>query len=125
VTPDAVQQALATASIAVLPSREEAFPMFLVEAMAQGCAIVATDVGGVRELLGEAGLLVRADDADALGDALTRLISEPGTRAEFAGASAARAAERFDAGRVARQWADTYAALAGQPSTSGGGASGG
>jgi len=122
VTPDAVQQALATASIAVLPSREEAFPMFLVEAMAQGCAIVATDVGGVRELMGDAGLLVRADDADALGDALTRLIGEPGTRAGFADAAGARAAERFDAGPVARRWADTYASLAGQPSASGGGA---
>jgi glycosyltransferase involved in cell wall biosynthesis len=121
VTPDAVQQALATASIAVLPSREEAFPMFLVEAMAQGCAIVATDVGGVRELMGEGGLLVRADDADALGDALARLISEPGTRAEFAGAAGARAADRFDAGPVARQWADTYASLAvGTPTSQGG-----
>jgi glycosyltransferase involved in cell wall biosynthesis len=123
VAPGAVQSALASASIAVLPSREEAFPMFLVEAMAQGCAIVATDVGGVRELMGDAGVLVPADDADALGEALTRLISEPGRRAELSAAAVGRAAERFDAGPVGRQWAETYASLTGRTSASGGGAS--
>jgi glycosyltransferase involved in cell wall biosynthesis len=122
VAPVAVQTALASASIAVLPSREEAFPMFLVEAMAHGCAILATDVGGVRELMGEAGALVPADDADALAGALTVLISEPDRRAELAAAAGARAAERFDAGPVARQWAETYASLTGRTSTSGDGA---
>ena len=123
VPPAAVQTALASASIAVLPSREEAFPMFLVEAMAHGCAIVATDVGGVRELMGDAGALVPADDADALGAALAELISEPGRRAQLAAAAGRRAAERFDAGPVSRQWADTYTSLSGQRATSGDGAS--
>jgi glycosyltransferase involved in cell wall biosynthesis len=122
VAPAAVQNALASASIAVLPSREEAFPMFLVEAMAHGCAIVATDVGGVRELLGDAGALVPADDAGALGEALTRLISEPGRRAELSAAAGRRAAERFDARPVARQWAETYVSLTGRTSTSSSGA---
>jgi glycosyltransferase involved in cell wall biosynthesis len=122
VAPIAVQTALASASIAVLPSREEAFPMFLVEAMAHGCAIVATDVGGVRELMGDAGVLVPADDAGALGDALDRLIREPGTRAELAGAAGARATERFDAAPVGRRWADTYASLSDGTPTTGTGA---
>jgi glycosyltransferase involved in cell wall biosynthesis len=114
VAPSVVQDALASASIAVLPSREEAFPMFLVEAMAHGCAIVATDVGGVRELMGDAGVLVPADDADALGAALAGLIGEPGRRAELARAAGDRAAERFDAGPVTRQWVETYAELTGR-----------
>jgi glycosyltransferase involved in cell wall biosynthesis len=122
VAPAAVQNALATASIAVLPSREEAFPMFLVEAMAHSCAILATDVGGVRELMGDAGALVPADDADALADALSLLIGDPGRRAELSAAAGARAAERFDAGPVARQWAEIYASLTGRTSTSGDGA---
>ena len=113
VVPADVQDALDSASIAVLPSREEAFPMFLVEAMAHGCTIVATDVGGVRELMGDAGALVPADDADALGDALGRLISDPGRRAELSAAAARRALERFDATSVSRQWAGTYASLTG------------
>jgi glycosyltransferase involved in cell wall biosynthesis len=91
--------------------------------MAHSCAILATDVGGVRELMGDAGALVPADDADALGQALARLISEPGRRAELSAAAGARAAERFDARPVARQWAETYAALTDRTSTSGDGAS--
>jgi glycosyltransferase involved in cell wall biosynthesis len=123
VAPAVVQNALASASIAVLPSREEAFPMFLVEAMAHGCAIVATDVGGVRELMDDAGALVPADDADALGAALAGLISDPHRRAELAAAAGRRAAERFDAGPVSRQWADTYTTLIGASATSRNGAS--
>lgn len=111
VEPATVQTALATASIAVLPSREEAFPMFLLEAMAHRCAIVATDVGGVRELMGEAGELVPNDDAAALGRALERLISDPRSRQELAAAAGQRAAERFDAEVVARTWFDSYTAL--------------
>jgi glycosyltransferase involved in cell wall biosynthesis len=119
VAPAAVQNALAAASIAVLPSREEAFPMFLLEAMAHRCAIVATDVGGVRELMGSAGALVPADDADALGDALTRLITEPSVRTGLALAAGERAAERFDAGVLSRTWVETYASLTARPSDEG------
>jgi glycosyltransferase involved in cell wall biosynthesis len=113
VEPAVVQDALATASIAVLPSREEAFPMFLLEAMAHGCAIVATDVGGVRELMGEAGVLVPPGDAGPLGDALARLIAEPDVRAGLAEAAGERAAERFDADVVARTWVAAYESLTG------------
>lgn len=111
VEPATVQTALATASIAVLPSREEAFPVFLLEAMAHRCAIVATDVGGVRELMGSAGELIPSDDADALGRALGRLISDAGCRERLASAAGERAAERFDAGVLARTWYASYASL--------------
>jgi len=124
VAPDVVQDGLAAASIAVLPSREEAFPMFLLEAMAHRCAIVATDVGGVQELMGDAGALVQPDDAAALADALERLISQPDVRAGLAEAAGARAAERFDADVVARRWAETYASVAGRSSSAGDGAAG-
>ena len=105
--------------MAVLPSREEAFPMFLLEAMAHRCAIVATDVGGVQELMGSAGELVPSGDADALGRALGRLISEPGTREALAAAAGDRAAERFDAGVLARTWYASYTSLVAQPSDEG------
>src|SRR3954470_2323353 len=124
VAPVVVQDGLAAASIAVLPSREEAFPMFLLEAMAHRCAIVATDVGGVQELMGDAGALVPPDDAAALADALERLISEPDVRAQLAEAAGARAAERFDADVVARRWAQTYAAVAAPLSSDRNGAAG-
>jgi glycosyltransferase involved in cell wall biosynthesis len=119
VEPSVVQDALATASIAVLPSREEAFPMFLLEAMAHRCAIVATDVGGVQELMDSAGVLVPPGDAEALGDALSRLITDPDLRGALAEAAGARAAERFDADVVGRAWADTYASLTSTQSAGG------
>jgi glycosyltransferase involved in cell wall biosynthesis len=121
VAPGVVQDALAAASVAVLPSREEAFPMFLVEAMAHGCAIVATDVGGVRELMDAAGELVPPDDADALAGALERVITRPDLRTDLAAAAGRRAAERFDAGVVAQAWVQTYESLLGGTSASGGG----
>jgi glycosyltransferase involved in cell wall biosynthesis len=122
VGPAVVQKALAAAAIAVLPSREEAFPMFLLEAMAHRCAIVASDVGGVRELMGSAGALVPADDAPALGAALARVIGEPDLRNELAAAAGRRAAERFDAAVIARTWAEIYESLIERPQSSGDGA---
>jgi glycosyltransferase involved in cell wall biosynthesis len=85
--------------------------MFLLEAMAHRCAIVATDVGGVKELMGSAGELVPSDDAEALGRALGRLISDPRSREALAAAAGDRAAERFDAGVLARMWFASYASL--------------
>ncbi|MCV2491120.1 glycosyltransferase family 4 protein [Geodermatophilus sp. YIM 151500] len=111
VPPAEVRAALAEASVAVLPSREEAFPVFLLEALAQRCAVVATDVGGVRELMGDAGELVPAGDPAALGAALRRVLTDPDRRAELSSAAGRRAAERFDAALVARTWARTYASL--------------
>jgi PEP-CTERM/exosortase A-associated glycosyltransferase len=54
-------------------------PLKPLEAMAQGRLVVASDVGGHRELIrdGENGLLFRADDAEALATALARVLSSP------------------------------------------------
>lgn len=63
------------ADVAVLASWREGLPNVLIEAMQAGCAVVATRVGGVPELVhdGEQGLLVPSDDDAALADALVRL----------------------------------------------------
>jgi glycosyltransferase involved in cell wall biosynthesis len=119
VAPTEVQDALARSAVAVLPSREEAFPMFLLEAMAHRCAIVAADVGGVRELLGDAGVVVPREDAGALAEALTMLVSQADARSELSEKAGRRTAERFDAGVIACRWAETYGSLAGRPSGEG------
>lgn len=93
----------ARAAVAVLPSRQEALPMFLLEAMARGCAVVATPVGQVAELVESVGILVPAGDPDALADGLHRLLGDPAMVAELADAGRARVLERYSAQRVARQ----------------------
>jgi glycosyltransferase involved in cell wall biosynthesis len=74
------------ADASLLSSSWENFPHTVVEALAVGTPVVATAVGGVPELVrnGENGLLVPAGDADALADAIRRLVSEPGLRERLA-----------------------------------------
>lgn len=68
------------ADIFVLPSHADPAPLVLSEAREAGCAVVATSVDGIPELLekGEAGVLVPPRDPDALAVALCELIAEPG-----------------------------------------------
>ena len=70
---------LAAADIFVLPSRSEAFPNAVLEAMAAGLPIVASGVGGVGELVeeGQTGMLVPPDDPGSLADRLSALMAEP------------------------------------------------
>ena len=90
----AIFELLAAADAVVLPSSWENFPHVLVEALAVGTPVVATDTGGVREIVddGVAGLLVPAGDADALAAAVRRVLGDPELRARLAGAAAASVA---------------------------------
>jgi glycosyltransferase involved in cell wall biosynthesis len=66
----------------VLPSRSEPFGIVLLEAMTFGKAIVATRVGGIPEFIsdGVTGLLVPANDSDALADRIKQVIQQPDLR---------------------------------------------
>jgi GT2 family glycosyltransferase/glycosyltransferase involved in cell wall biosynthesis len=69
-------------SVAVSASIDpEAGPLTALEAMSVGVPFVATDHGGVTEVLGDAGLLVPPGDADALADAINRLLDDTELRA--------------------------------------------
>ena len=69
-------QLLDEADLFVIPSRTEGLPRALVEAMAKGLPCVGSRVGGIPELL-SADVLVPADDAAALADAIARLVADP------------------------------------------------
>ena len=88
--------------IAVLASHDlggglhEGIPVSLMEAMAHGIPVVATDSGGVRELVEGVGELVPAGDTGALADALARLVLDAEARIELGAAGRLRVEEEFD-----------------------------
>src|SRR5262249_10818534 len=97
---------LASSEVFVLASRYEGFPNALVEAMACGCAVVATDCqSGPSEIVtaGRDGLLVPVDDSCALAGALDTLMSDESRRSALADAAAA-SARRFRTCDIAQLW---------------------
>jgi glycosyltransferase involved in cell wall biosynthesis len=70
--------------IFVLPSRKEGFPLVLLEAMQAGLPIIATDVGGNKEALGDAGVIVPSGNGEILAEALENLINNPDHRNRLA-----------------------------------------
>jgi glycosyltransferase involved in cell wall biosynthesis len=97
----------------VLPSRAEALPNVLCEALARGCPCVATRVGGVPEIItdGECGVLVEPDDLEALVAAVRRVLDEPASTAAWRDAGRRRIAERFSVGAMVRGYEALYARL--------------
>ena len=93
---------LAAADIFTLPSRSEAFPNAVLEAMAAGLPIVASAVGGICELLDDdrSGLLVPAGDADALAAGLQALMSDPERAARLGAAARVVAETRYSFDRM-------------------------
>jgi glycosyltransferase involved in cell wall biosynthesis len=104
-----VPELLAAADLFVLPSLWEGLSMALVEAMASGLPIVATEVSGTRQVLtdGETGLLVPPGDYEALARAIAAMLSDP-ARAAAMGAAARR---HIETNFGARQQAAEHLAL--------------
>ncbi len=96
VSRDSVLRLFRAADASVLPSAWENFPHTVVEALAVGCPVIATGVGGVPEVVvdGENGLLVPPRDAAALTAAIARFFGDEDLRARLA-AAAARSVEGY------------------------------
>ncbi|HUV37589.1 MAG TPA: glycosyltransferase family 4 protein [Patescibacteria group bacterium] len=92
----------------VLPSYREGMPRALLEAMATGIPVVATDIRGCREEVvdGETGLLVPPRDPEALAAAITRLLADPPRADAMGAAGRARVLDRFDERRITRLQVD-------------------
>jgi glycosyltransferase involved in cell wall biosynthesis len=99
-----IQSAIEAASAVVVPSLGEGFGMVALEAMERGRPVVASDVGGLPEIVadGETGFVVPAGDAAALADALVTLVSSPARAAEMGQAGRRRALESFTPERSTR-----------------------
>lgn len=74
---DEVLARLRTAVALVLPSRAEAMPMTILEAMSLGTPVIGTDVGQIADVVGDAGLVVPPADPDALRMAIRQLADSP------------------------------------------------
>ncbi len=99
---DDVALLLAAADVFVLPSRREGLPGVVLEAMAIGCPVVASDIPQVREVVGDDhASLVDAGNPVALAQALSEVITDPREAAERAGRAEARFRETFTLDRIA------------------------
>jgi glycosyltransferase involved in cell wall biosynthesis len=101
------------ADVFVLPSRCEAMPLTILEAMALGTPVVASDVGGIPELIehGRSGLLFRSEDAQGLEDSLFQLARNPELRQELAANARSRYWSSFSRKHLVSRYADAIGKL--------------
>jgi alpha-1,3-rhamnosyl/mannosyltransferase len=99
------------ATALVYPSRYEGFGLPLVEAMASGTPVLASRAASIPEVVGDAALLLDADDTTGWMDAIIRVVNDEALRARMAAAGTARAAT-FTWTRTARTTMSVYRRLA-------------
>ena len=99
---------LGTADIVVAPSRFEGFGIAAAEAMALGKPVIASDAGGLPEVIDDAGEMFPAGDTDALRSALEELAGDSGRQAELGRLGANRAASEFSSDAIAARLASEY-----------------
>ncbi|MFE4577040.1 GT4 family glycosyltransferase PelF [Streptomyces chartreusis] len=104
---DDIKDAYAAGNVVMLSSISEGFPFTLIEAMSCGRATVSTDVGGVREAVGDTGLVVPPRDPAAMAAAVLELLGDPERRRAMGEAARLRVIEQF----TLRQTIDTFRAI--------------
>jgi glycosyltransferase involved in cell wall biosynthesis len=105
------RDAFAAGQVAALSSISEGMPYTVLEAMMCGRATVSTDVGGVAEAVGEAGLIVPPRDPDALGRACADLLLDAERRAELVARGRVRALTTFTLQRCLSLYRRQYGEL--------------
>ncbi|MFY0523473.1 glycosyltransferase family 4 protein [Archangium gephyra] len=115
-----VHELLGSSDICIQPTLLEAFGLTIAEAMACGCAVVASRVGGIPEVIqhGGTGLLVEPGDEAALAGALDRLVRDPELRRQLGASARQHAREHFRLSRTVRQhvdWCEEAAGLVSHP----------
>lgn len=106
--------------VCALTSASEGMPITVLEAMALGVPVVATDVGGVREAVdhGRTGLLAPAGGVRAVAEAVSRLLGDEDLRARMGDAARERAAAEFSVESMREAHLEAYAELLARAGTS-------
>jgi glycosyltransferase involved in cell wall biosynthesis len=108
-----MSELLSIVDMVALPSHQEGLPRVLLEGAAAGCGLVATNIDGCRELIdhGRNGLLVPAQDPEALGMAFRRMLGDAREREELTTQARRDVVEHFDVEAINDQWANLYQRL--------------
>ncbi|WP_246227738.1 glycosyltransferase family 4 protein [Mycolicibacterium helvum] len=109
----AVSQLLKRSHVLVLPSRNEGTPIAILEAMASGLCVVASDVGGIPELLADTGVMVKPDDVAGIAEALTHVIDDHQTRSLLGTRALSRVKSTFDLDALASRLDSLYRSILG------------
>ena len=101
---------LAAADMFALPSHREGLPLALLEAMASGLPVIATDVGGCREVIenGRNGILISPGSPEQMARAIKRLALDEGLRRALGYAARRTIEQRFSIDRMVRQVEELY-----------------
>ncbi|TCO74320.1 TIGR03088 family PEP-CTERM/XrtA system glycosyltransferase [Chromatocurvus halotolerans] len=107
---------LARMDVFLLPSLNEGISNTVLEAMASGLPVIATDIGGNPELVqpGVSGTLVPVGDAEALGEAILELLDHPARRQQYGAAAKDRIQREFDWSTTVRAYLGVYDAVLGR-----------
>ena len=104
-------EAYRKADVVALASVSEGCPFTVIEAMLSRRAVVATDIGGVSEAVGDAGLLVHPRNPAHLAHAISSLLRSAAQRDRLAGLGCDRATALFTEDRFVQAYADSYQSL--------------
>jgi N-acetyl-alpha-D-glucosaminyl L-malate synthase BshA len=107
---DPVEEILSIADVFLIPSGSETFGLAALEAMACEVPVVASNIGGLPELVldDETGYLCELDDIDAFADRTRALLTDDDVHARLAEGARARAADTFDVNRIVPQYEAHY-----------------
>ncbi|HKY97209.1 MAG TPA: glycosyltransferase [Gemmatimonadaceae bacterium] len=110
---DDVPSAMDKWDIVALPSLAEGLGIAALEAMARGIPVVATQVGGLSEIIvdGRTGFLVPPKDPQAMADRISQLAKDPALRAKLGNAARERAADLFSVERESQAIQSAYQSL--------------
>jgi len=116
ITGTAAQAAMHDVAAVLMPSVwEETAGLAAIEQMMRGRLVIASDIGGLGEVVGDCGLLFPAGNAKALAQCMMRVLDNPEIIAQYGAAARRRAVGLFSQQRMVKEHVDLYRRLAGLP----------